>query len=272
MAACYNPYQLRDTSNGATFVPCGKCENCYARRVSAWSFRLMQEDKRAWSSFFITLTYDTKHVPLTKNGYMALSKRDVQLFYKRLRKLHYTTGVDAPPIRYYTCGEYGGKTNRPHYHAIIFNASLELIEKAWTNGAVHYGELSAASVGYTLKYIAKPGRIPMHRNDDRIPEFALMSKGLGENYLTDAMIKWHRSAMNDRMYVNLKDGRKVSMARYYKQKIYTDEERKAVGIVSRARMLKQAKMDKTLSPHQRSEAFHASQRRLSKVSQARDGL
>lgn len=110
---------------------------------------------------------------------MSLAKRDVQLFFKRLRK----SQPEGTSIKYYTVGEYGGKTFRPHYHAIVFNAAINTIQDAWQMGTVHYGTVSGASIGYTLKYMAKISRIPLHSNDDRVPEFALMSKGLGEAYL-----------------------------------------------------------------------------------------
>lgn len=177
MAKCLTPYMVRDKITQVQIpVPCGKCPECLARRVSGWSFRLMNEEKKSLSAHFITLTYDTSHVPITKKGFMDLSKRDLQLFFKRLRKAH---GVPVPenPIRYYAVGEYGGRTFRPHYHVILFNAQLEHIQTAWNIGQVHYGSVSGASVGYTLKYMSKPKRIPIHQNDDRQREFSLMSKG-----------------------------------------------------------------------------------------------
>lgn len=184
--------------NESIAVPCGKCPQCVKRRVSGWSFRLMEESRVSSSCWFITLTYATTHVPITTNGFMALSKRDLQLFFKRLRKANPGRG-----LKYYAAGEYGGKTNRPHYHIILFNAALETIQPAWHLGQLHYGQVSEASVGYTLKYITKPSRIPMHQNDDRQPEFALMSKGLGASYLTYHTMWWHLDARAiwDRMYL-----------------------------------------------------------------------
>jgi len=35
------------------------------------------------------------------------------------------------------------------------------------------------------------------------------------------MKKWHKSDLENRMYVNLEDGKKIAMPRYYKDKIYT---------------------------------------------------
>lgn len=215
-------------------VPCGKCPACISRRTSGWSFRLMQEDKRASSALFVTLTYDTDHVPITNNGFMSLQKKDVQLFFKRLRKL------EKNKLKYYLAGEYGGKFKRPHYHIILFNAFIDPlafkncsprdihpkytnISKAWTLGSIQQGTVTAASVGYTLKYISKDKR-PTHKNDDRVSEFQLMSKGLGSNYLTEAMINWHKSDLINRMYCNIELEKKISMPRYYKQKLYDEYE------------------------------------------------
>lgn len=215
------PYHV-NMGEGCTIpVPCGKCPGCLARRVSGWSFRLLQEDKHSENSLFITLTYDTAHVHITRNGFMSLCKRDLQLFFKRLRKLH--TGSNKSNIKYYAVGEYGGRTRRPHYHLILFNAKTELVQPAWSLGQVHYGQVSGASVGYTLKYMNKP-RKNTHRNDDREKEFSLMSKGLGANYLSEKMVHWHKADLEQRMYCNI-DGKKIAMPRYYKNKIYTEQER-----------------------------------------------
>lgn len=188
---CFTPYNVKHKMTNTTIpVPCGRCPKCVARRTSGWSFRLMQEDRVSDSSLFITLTYDTDSVPFTKNGFMDLRKRDLQLFFKRLRKLtadqsrkinHQRLAnrknglLYDKPIKYYAVGEYGGKTKRPHYHIILFNANVELIQKAWPQGQIHYGNVTGASVGYTMKYISKKWH-PMHCNDDRTPQFALMSK------------------------------------------------------------------------------------------------
>lgn len=242
MAQCLTPFGVKDKLTSQTIpVPCGNCPFCRSRRASGWSFRLMQQDKIADSSHFITLTYDTKHVPISKNGFMELCKRDLQLFFKRLRKSQcnhvtlqqtlQTTNVprcSTKSIKYYAVGEYGGTTKRPHYHIILFNAQLNLIQPAWDLGHVHYGTVAAESVGYTLKYISKPRKHPMHRNDDREPEFSLMSKGLGANYLSSAVINYHKADPLNRMCIPIEDGKKIAMPRYYKNKIFEPEKLKGI--------------------------------------------
>lgn len=43
------------------------------------------------------------------------------------------------------------------------------------------------------------------------------------------MVKWHKKDVPSRMYCVIEDGKKISMPRYYKEKIYTDEEREIIG-------------------------------------------
>lgn len=227
--ACLTPILVKTNLGDRVPVPCNRCPECIARRVSGWSFRLTMEDKRSISAHFITLTYEKP--PISPNGFMTLNRKDCQNFFKRLR---YEIGIDLkinpselpPSVKYYIAGEYGGKTRRPHYHAIIFNVhKLSLIEKAWGLGHIHYGQVSGASIGYTLKYMDKPKRIPMHRNDDRIPEFSLMSKRLGANYLSDAVVRYHHADLLNRMVITIEDGRKIAMPRYFKDKLYDDYQR-----------------------------------------------
>lgn len=260
MAQCITPFTLKEY---AIQVPCGKCPPCRARRASAWSFRLMQQDKVSHSAIFLTLTYDNEHIKRTPKNYPTIRKRCLQLYFKRVRKLLPKTSG----LKYYACGEYGSKTSRPHYHAIIFNADYDTLEEAWicrSNeygcgnggcgkpiGQIKFGTVSNASVGYTLKYISKKGKIPMHKNDDRQPEFALMSKGLGANYLTNNMQSWHLQKLKERMYVNLTDGKKASMPRYYKERIYTPLERTMIGEYY------QQTVDKKLLELEKNPEFHS---------------
>lgn len=225
--ACDTPFYVNNprypiySNDRQVPVPCGKCPACLSRRTSVWTFRLKTHAKNANTSHFVTLTYDTRFVPITKRGFLTLDKRDVQLYFKKLRKAH----PKEVQIKYYLAGEYGSKTFRPHYHIILFNADIELIHKAWDKGEVHIGELTEASAAYTAKYINKGKIIPMHQNDDRLPEFSLMSKKLGLNYLSEKIINYHRADI-ERNFITLEDGKKISLPRYFREKIWTELERR----------------------------------------------
>lgn len=206
-------------------VPCGKCPPCKMRRVNSWVFRLLEEEKVSSSSHFVTLTYDTRFVPISDNGFMTLVKKDFQLYMKRLRKL-----CVGRELKYYAVGEYGSKNKRPHYHAIIFNCpNFEFFADAWSLdgvpiGGVHVGSVSGDSIAYTMKYIDKQGDFRAHSRDDRLKEFALMSKGLGKSYLTCSVVNYHKADIS-RLYVTRPGGFKSAMPKYYRDRIYTEQEK-----------------------------------------------
>lgn len=243
-----SPYTKKVTNKvGSKFwdenvhLPCGKCVECKKRRVSEWVFRLEQEDLSSTSSLFVTLTFDNKYVPMSPKGYMTLpykedrvinkgknkgktkkvpSEYHMESFIKRLR--YYQNGSKKSKIKYYGVGEYGSKTNRPHWHLIIFNVNdKEDIHKAWPYGTVHVGNVSGDSIAYTCKYIDKPSRIPVHINDDRVPEYSRMSQGLGDRFLTPAMIRYFKADYS-RNFITLKDGKKIPLPRYYRKKIFKE--------------------------------------------------
>jgi len=219
MGKCITPF----TKDGY-HLPCGKCLECKATRISGWSFRLIKQSEISTSAIFLTLTYNTDHVPITDKHLMTLDKTDLQKFFKRLRKLH----PKNTQLKYYACGEYGGHTRRPHYHIILFNADQNLLEKAWKLGTYFIGDVQGASIAYTLKYIDKPTHIPQWKGDDRQKEFSLMSKKMGLNYISKNTIKWHKKDLLNRMYIPLKDGQKIIMPKYFKEKIYNKLQRNQI--------------------------------------------
>jgi hypothetical protein len=151
----------------------------------------------------------------------SVSKRDLQLFFKALRK------TTKRKIKYYAVAEYGTTTQRPHYHVILFNSDEHEIISSWRHGHVYFGQVELASIGYTLKYLTKADP---HDHTGREKPFTLMSKGLGKAYLTPQMIKYHKADMVNRFCIKLKDGKTIAMPRYYKDKIYTKSQRKAIGL------------------------------------------
>lgn len=218
-------------------VPCGKCPPCKRRRVNAWVFRMLQEEKRSSCSYFVTFTYDTRDVPITPKGYMSLRYKDFQDFFKRLRK-----NCSFARFRYYVAGEYGENYFRPHYHALIFvfadSFDVSQFARCWGHGDVVIGSVSGASIAYTCKYIDKQKKIPMHENDDRVREFSRMSKNLGANYITPAIEAFHKASLENN-FVTALGGQKLPLPRYYRFKIYSEDERVQQGrIVAKLQLKK----------------------------------
>ena len=156
-----NPRYIGGSQEKYILVPCRKCENCVKKRALQWCFRLQQEEKVSESAIFLTLTYADGKVPISSNGLLTLRPKDHTDFMKRFRKMCIKNGAKKP-LKYYMVGEYGSKTQRPHYHSILYNVPRfvldrqGLIEKAWENGLIHIGEVTKASIAYTCGYVNKP--------------------------------------------------------------------------------------------------------------------
>jgi len=120
----------------------------------------------------------------------------------------------VPNLRYFITGEYGSHTKRPHYHGIFYNIPdyenvNDLFTKNWQNGHVHIGNVTARSISYTAKYCVK---------DFTEESFCMMSShpGIGVNYV-NRMINYHNDLS---IFYGVDHGNKVSLPRYYRDKIF----------------------------------------------------
>lgn len=175
-------------------VPCGRCVGCSLDYGRTWSVRCYHESLLHTSSYFLTLTLDDDHLHHHFPGLPAsLDPLHLTLLFKRLR-------ARGQAIRYFACGEYGSRTLRPHYHAIVFGLELNdlqplskgLVESPWLNsvwglGTVAIGNVTPESIAYCCRYTVKKvlGR-PRQWYLDRglIPEFVRMSRrpGIGSDF------------------------------------------------------------------------------------------
>ena len=115
------------------------------RRRANWAKRLIAEYRlNPGDTWFCTITYDDEHLPFSFDDddlpQVDVSKRDVQLWFKRIRENY---GARLGHIRYFIVSEFGENTLRPHYHAIIFTENKctvelmnEAVLKTWQNGYI----------------------------------------------------------------------------------------------------------------------------------------
>lgn len=110
--------------NGRDFVfSCGCCQGCLLRRARDTAIRCVHESTLhpSDSCHFLTFTYSDHHIPrLPICGRPTLDKTAMPSMFKRLRA---NTGQKG--IKYLQVGEYGTKTLRPHYHAVVFGLRLD---------------------------------------------------------------------------------------------------------------------------------------------------
>lgn len=215
-------FPFRHPVNG--LLPCGKCVPCLKKKQDDWTFRLTEEFNNSFSAVFVTLTYRDEFVPtaiIYGQQYNVVSKRDIQLFIKRLRKrLDY-------PIRYFVASEYGPKTLRPHYHAILFNFNVRrhygLISKCWKKGFVSVSSVTPGRIGYVAKYCNCYTDLPDALRRPNYRPFLLCSRrpAIGSSFLTPAKTDYYRQTCST--VVHYRDGRKYSLPKYFRDKLFDDE-------------------------------------------------
>lgn len=161
---CISPLHLVDKkTKKVNVVPCGKCYPCLLRKRHEWFFRLNCEiDTSRGPCRFVTLTYSDDNLPISDSGIAVVSKRDCQLFLKRLRK-NCDRRFGGSDIRYFLISEYGPTTLRPHYHLALFNLPYKdkrglvpdidrIIKESWNLGEVTSAPLEPGRVGYLAGY------------------------------------------------------------------------------------------------------------------------
>ena len=175
---------------------------------------------------FVTLTYNPQSLPYQRNVIYhraegeveikhvpTLEKHDVQCFLKRLRK-----SLDYP-IRYYFVGEYGTRTERPHYHAIIYGLKTKdnhLVKECWPHGFVCVRPFFKETTVYVAGYIQKK-LFGKHVYSDKLPPFTMCSQKLGLAFILQPDVLANIKADPDHcLYIN---GYKRGLPRYFRKKL-----------------------------------------------------
>lgn len=228
---CTKPINAYQSSSGKVFfqparglsfiqLPCGQCIACRLARSREWAVRCTHEAQLYDDNCFLTLTYNDANLPA--DG--SLRRDDLTKFFKRLRKRY------PHSIRYFACGEYGEKFQRPHYHAILFNHDFqdkklfktgkfplyvsESLMELWPFGHSIVAGFSFESAAYTARYCVKKvtGKNADQHYAGRSPEFSAMSRRPGIGY--DFFIKYYDDIVNHDRVVS-RGGHSSKPPRYY---------------------------------------------------------
>lgn len=205
----------------ATFqLPCGKCIDCRLEYAAQWAIRCVHEAQMHENNIFLTLTYDNDHL-----GDNVLDYEDFRSFMKSVRKLQ------NEPIGFFATGEYGEKSKRKHWHAIIFNfkpkdAKLyrktargeevftsETITRLWKRGLCEFGGVTRESAGYCARYAAKK----LGHGLDGEHNYEPISKKSNRNAIGKKWIEKHWQHVFALGAVVLNDGSTAPIPRYYER-------------------------------------------------------
>lgn len=214
------------------YVPtkCGCCIECRKEKQREWRVRL-EEELRSNFGYFTTLTISPEGIKEIeeKSGLKweenpnEVATKGLRLFLERVRK------DIGKSIKHWCVTELGEKKDRIHLHGIFFGQkSAELIRKHWKYGFVFIGGYcNSRSVNYMTKYMLKV--------DIKHPEFkqiVLASAGIGAGYMDRLDYLWQKQNyknINVATYT-FRNGTKMAMPKYYKDKIFTEKEREKMWI------------------------------------------
>lgn len=241
-------YGLVFTKEGAQLdqpqtVACGRCIGCRLDKSREWALRCLHEADQHKENCFVTFTYSPENLP----DWADLRKDHLTKFFKKLRK-HLDYHHNGQKIRYFACGEYGDKSGRPHYHAIIFGYwpkdaeffkksgdhplyRSDTLDKIWGLGYCNIGKVTFETAAYTARYTLKKRNgqeAEMHYTvvDEetgecyvRTPEYMVCSRrpGIGKKWFD----KYGQDCLKGYLTNN---GKKIPTPKYYERMMEMDDD------------------------------------------------
>lgn len=234
------------------YVPigCGNCMECRKQKGRAWQIRMSEHIKTNKEGKFVTLTFSNEAITELqkksideinekikkakthkekekleelKTGYKLdnyIATYAVRRFLERYRKEHGKT------IHHWLITELGHNgTENIHLHGIVW--TNENITKHWQYGFVWIGDyVNERTVNYIVKYVTKIDQ--KHKN---YTSKILTSSGIGSKYTeTYNSQKNKYKTKNTEETYRFRNGTKASLPIYYRNKIYTDEEKEKLWI------------------------------------------
>lgn len=218
-----------DRSQVGLQFECRKCLPCRLNIAREKAVRAYHESKMHEDSIFLTLTYDDDHLESPRLVY-----KHFQDFIKRLRweisvNDLYANCARKNGISIMVTGEYGDKTKRPHWHALIFgyrphdakhHKTTELghkvygseeLTKLWGHGFIEFGEVTIESAGYVARYAAKK----LTHGNDGDHDFHPIHKTSNKRAIGRLWIEKYYEQTFKLGYINLPNGSKTKIPRYY---------------------------------------------------------
>lgn len=226
------------------YVPigCGNCIECRKQKASNWRTRLQEDIRHNINGKFITLTFSNESIKMLEQrinkdkpteqrlrGYTldnAIAILSVKLFRERWRKEY------GKSIRHWLVTELGHNgTENIHMHGLIWtNEPIEKVIKHWQYGYVWPRNsqvktyVNSKTINYIVKYVSK-----IDTQHKYYKSIVLTSAGIGKGYMD--RIDCKRNVFNHDKTIETytdRSGAKLTLPKYYRNKIYTDEEREAL--------------------------------------------
>lgn len=174
-------------------------------------------------SWFVTLTV----APEYYDDALHKSSTLIRQFLEAYRYQHKKRFGKGKSLYHWIVSERGEKRGRLHFHGILFDSALPkyIVEKCWKFGFVSFKQLTLKRCGYVTKYITKgtsPGAC--QASIDHQPR-VWCSAGIGKCYVDRKDTRSEHVTTEGLVPFIMKSNFIYGMPRYYKEKIFTDEER-----------------------------------------------
>lgn len=209
-------------------VGCGNCYECLRQKAQQWRVRLTEELKVQQNAYFVTLTFSNESLIEIANRLgtkepdtNAAATYAVRHFLERWRK------NNKKSLRHWLITELGHEnTERIHLHGIIFPSeeiTNETLTSYWKYGKTDIGEYcNLQTINYIVKYVTK-----IDKDHKTFKPIILCSSGIGAEYINtiEAKNTYKYRPKNSAEYYVLKNGNKVALPIYYRNKLYSVNER-----------------------------------------------
>ena len=260
-----NPKYKKTKKNGGVIPPitdprvtqvpigCGWCMECAKQKAREWHVRLSEEITHPHPRTFITLTFNnesyTKLYEKLKNindkieGYEMdnwIATHAIRLFLERWRKKH------KKSIKHWFITELGHKgTENIHIHGIIWTRDIEEVKRMWgtinnktkkhepygyvfpsTEHGMKFNYVNSETINYITKYVTKVD----FQHKQYKPKI-LTTPGIGKGYehSYNARGNQYKPGKTKETYTD-KSGRERSLPIYYRNKIYSEDQREKLWI------------------------------------------
>lgn len=191
-----------------------------------WRTRLLEDIKTNRECIFITLTFSRESFKTLSDqnpnleGYTLdnwIATKAVRLFLERWRKKY------KKSLRHWLVTELGHNgTENVHLHGLLWTKDANTVKQIWQYGYVWAGTyVNNKTINYITKYVNKVDALHKYYNP-----VILTSAGIGSNYTNtfNAKLNKYKPGQTKETYTTT-SGHEINMPIYWKNKIYTDQER-----------------------------------------------
>lgn len=212
---------------------------CRKQKAREWQVRLLEDVRHNKNGKFVTLTFSNQSIRELAMEIKGLQGYDLdneiatlatRRFLERWRKKY------KKSLRHWLVTELGHEgTEHLHIHGIVWtDESLNEVEKHWRYGYVWKGKgdrqenyVNEKTVNYLTKYVNKQD----NQHKEYKPKI-LTSAGIGKGYLERGDSKQNIfHGEHTKEYYVTRTGHKIAMPIYWRNKIYSEEEREKLWLL-----------------------------------------